>query len=262
MKYPKLFAIPIILALLFSSCAQSSENSTASATSAAKVSPTTTASTTQVAINYPTNFFDFTKYIGKAASEIVSDDDIAQKRPYLVKICEGYLFDYHGKISAHVDWDYKTILSFSFTPDESITDEERSNLIPKIEELFGHETTEIKGSGYTHFYGNGDYDLALPNSLLFHPSSIFIQWNETLEKQYRELHPYITTASTTSTTQIKKAPSIGMTADEVRNSTWGSPSSINKTTTQNGIHEQWVYRGTSKTKYIYFDNGVVTAIQE
>ena len=58
---------------------------------------------------------------------------------------------------------------------------------------------------------------------------------------------------------IKSEPRIGMTADEVRESTWGNPSHINKTTTANGTSEQWVY---SDNKYIYIENGVVTAIQE
>lgn len=54
-------------------------------------------------------------------------------------------------------------------------------------------------------------------------------------------------------------PEIGMTAEEVKNSTWGKPTKINKTTTKYGVHEQWVY---SSGKYIYFDDGVVTSIQE
>lgn len=56
-----------------------------------------------------------------------------------------------------------------------------------------------------------------------------------------------------------KDPEIGMTADEVRNSTWGEPKKINKTTTKYGIHEQWVY---SAERYIYLDDGIVTSIQE
>lgn len=61
-----------------------------------------------------------------------------------------------------------------------------------------------------------------------------------------------------STEQLK-APTIGMTADEVRQSTWGEPTKINKTTTAYGVREQWVY---SSSRYIYIDDGVVTAIQE
>lgn len=54
-------------------------------------------------------------------------------------------------------------------------------------------------------------------------------------------------------------PKIGMTKDEVQNSLWGLPQDINKTTTANSVSEQWVYDGN---RYIYFDNGIVTAIQE
>ena len=40
---------------------------------------------------------------------------------------------------------------------------------------------------------------------------------------------------------------------------WGEPRSINKTTTAYGVHEQWVYYGN---RYLYFDDGVLTSIQE
>lgn len=56
----------------------------------------------------------------------------------------------------------------------------------------------------------------------------------------------------------RSAPSIGMTQEEVIDSTWGSPKKRNKTTTAGGIREQWVY----DKGYIYFENGYVTAIQE
>ncbi len=53
--------------------------------------------------------------------------------------------------------------------------------------------------------------------------------------------------------------SIGMTQQEVLNSNWGSPKEINKTTTAYGVSEQWVYSGD---KYLYFDDGILTGIQE
>jgi len=40
---------------------------------------------------------------------------------------------------------------------------------------------------------------------------------------------------------------------------WGKPKEINRTTTLNIVHEQWVY---TLKKYLYFDNGVLTAIQD
>lgn len=62
-----------------------------------------------------------------------------------------------------------------------------------------------------------------------------------------------------SSTSKKAEPKIGDSATDVKLSSWGSPNSINKTTTVNGVHEQWVY---SNGRYIYLDDGVVTAIQE
>lgn len=59
--------------------------------------------------------------------------------------------------------------------------------------------------------------------------------------------------------EVKTDPLIGMTDEEVINSTWGKPEKINKTTYAWGITEQWCYKDN---RYIYFDNGNVTAIQE
>ena len=53
---------------------------------------------------------------------------------------------------------------------------------------------------------------------------------------------------------------IGMTADDVvERSNWGRPQSKNRTTTVHGVKEQWVY---GDRRYLYFDNGVLTAIQD
>ena len=56
----------------------------------------------------------------------------------------------------------------------------------------------------------------------------------------------------------KKEPKVGMTTEEVKNSTWGSPKKVNKDTYSWGTTEQWVYN----QGYIYFTNGKVTSISE
>lgn len=56
-----------------------------------------------------------------------------------------------------------------------------------------------------------------------------------------------------------KTPSIGMTKSEILKSTWGKPKDINRTTTKYGTHEQWCY---NNYKYIYFENDIVTSIQD
>lgn len=57
----------------------------------------------------------------------------------------------------------------------------------------------------------------------------------------------------------KTIPQIGMTSYGVKNSKWGEPLRINKTTYSWGIREQWVY---SNGRYVYLENGLVVAIQE
>lgn len=56
----------------------------------------------------------------------------------------------------------------------------------------------------------------------------------------------------------KPGARIGMTAEEIRQSTWGKPKRINVTITAGGRHEQWIYPGF---QYLYVDNGVLTSIQ-
>lgn len=59
---------------------------------------------------------------------------------------------------------------------------------------------------------------------------------------------------------VMLAPRIGMTWQQVVNQTsWGKPYDINRTTTASGTREQWVY---GDRRYLYFDNGVLTAIQD
>lgn len=51
---------------------------------------------------------------------------------------------------------------------------------------------------------------------------------------------------------------IGMSAAAARKSSWGAPEAINRTITARGIREQWVYPNGN---YLYFDDGILTAIQ-
>lgn len=56
---------------------------------------------------------------------------------------------------------------------------------------------------------------------------------------------------------IKKQVVIGM-SDEMCRYAWGTPQSVNTTIVEGLRHEQWVY---SLYSYLYFDNGILTAIQ-
>lgn len=52
--------------------------------------------------------------------------------------------------------------------------------------------------------------------------------------------------------------SIGMTKQEVLDSSWGKPEEINTTTTKFGVNEQWVY---ANYNYLYFEDGILVTIQ-
>lgn len=56
----------------------------------------------------------------------------------------------------------------------------------------------------------------------------------------------------------KEGVSVGMSEQDVRDSSWGRPESINRTTNAGGTREQWVYGGRN---YLYFENGRLTSIQ-
>ena len=43
---------------------------------------------------------------------------------------------------------------------------------------------------------------------------------------------------------------------------WGDPKDVNRTRTARGMREQWVYGSIRNRRYIYFEDGIVTAIQD
>jgi len=94
-----------------------------------------------------------------------------------------------------------------------------------------------------------DWIKGLPES----PSSKIIK--DKYEKDYDKDR-----ASRPSISPVKpQKPQIGMSADEVITTPWGKPKNVNRTTTAYGVNEQWVY---SSGRYVYLDNGIVTAIQD
>ncbi len=59
--------------------------------------------------------------------------------------------------------------------------------------------------------------------------------------------------------QLANVPRVGMTDSEVKETSWGQPIEINKTTYSWGVIEQWCY---PNNKYVYLEDDIVTAIQE
>lgn len=94
-----------------------------------------------------------------------------------------------------------------------------------------------KVSGRSDSYSNDKYEKT------FEPSD-FIVIEERNEKLIQENKEY--------------EPAIGMTKAQVTGSTWGEPEKKNIDEYAWGVNEQWVYSGKG---YIYFTDGIVTAIQ-
>lgn len=55
----------------------------------------------------------------------------------------------------------------------------------------------------------------------------------------------------------REGVTLGMTTEDVLASMWGKPRHVNRTTNRWGVREQWVYEGG----YLYFDNGILTTVQ-
>jgi hypothetical protein len=51
---------------------------------------------------------------------------------------------------------------------------------------------------------------------------------------------------------------VGMTINQVLASNWGKPNKVNRSTNKYGVREQWVYEDSN---YLYFENGILTSIQ-
>ena len=98
-------------------------------------------------------------------------------------------------------------------------------------------------------------------------ADVWASGEKTLTKEYVNLDSVVSAYGTYDSDGSTKSkyfpigsdPEIGMSETDVKLSSWGSPDSINKTTTEYGVHEQWIY---GNGRYIYLDDGVVTAIQE
>lgn len=106
---------------------------------------------------------------------------------------------------------------------------------------------------------NEDYELSFSLT-----STAFAKFNDSLTEitGYKPQYPYVYIKESDSTyvpKQVKVvAPYIGMPIEELKNSSWGKPKRINYTTTKYGTSEQWVY---SDDRYVYVDDGIVSAIQ-
>lgn len=206
----------------------------------------------------PNEFTEYTKFIGKDISILNVDTSQWNYRDFSHDLWEGSLYGHKGMIYVRLGWDNKTIIEFGLrlnvSDGEYIQGEEYTQISNKLEEIFG--TSYDVYDGITDFYGNSDYQFRLCRR------SGSIGWNKENRDKFNNTEPKNPDERNTITETPKIAPAIGMTSEEVENSTWGKPSDINKTTNKYGTSEQWVYKFWDKHRYIYIENGIVTTIQE
>ena len=205
--------------------------------------------TEEIDYSIPDEFVDYRKFIGQRISVLNVDTSDWNYDDFSHDLWDGSFYGHKGKISVSLGWDNETIIEFFLilNDDDKIKEDERKEIEEKVKTIFGSDVEENSVSVICS--GSGDYEFCIPK-FLEQESVCTVSWNTDILLDYINSKP--TEASTESNTKketSKKDPYIGMTATEVRNSTWGNPSKINKTTTKYGVHEQWVY---SSGRYIYF----------
>ena len=211
----------------------------------------------------PEEFVDYKKFIGEDISVLNVDTSDWDTNDFSHDLWSGSFYGHNGKISVSLGWDNKTIVEFFLQLDDTdkLSDSDRENFDSILQNIFG---SNVEESNISYDYsGKDDYEFQFPK-LLEQTSVCTVSWNSDTMHAYMNSKPKSEepTPEKTQVIEAKDEPAIGMSPDEVRNSTWGEPSDINKTTTKYGVREQWVYRSSVKNKYIYFEDGLVTAIQE
>lgn len=206
-----------------------------------------------VVLDIPEDFLDFQNYIGEDISLFGMEEGLDRYHD----VGTSSLYGHSGTVRLDVGWDGRTIIYARLDFDEPLEKEEENNVSGKLEVLFGEAVAEKPRYGnWTNYSGLTGYDVRLDGDF------VDIEWNEENREAYEDKNPNAGESNSNKIQNTQLPPAIGMTAAQVRASTWGEPSDINRTTTRYGVSEQWVYRSGSETKYIYLDDGIVTAIQE
>jgi hypothetical protein len=78
-------------------------------------------------------------------------------------------------------------------------------------------------------------------------------------EKIKKQHP--TWSNSDCNTIGEKKIHLGMTSEQVR-AAWGKPYMINTTVGSYGKHEQWLMHNSISPYYVYFDNGILTSIQQ
>lgn len=218
----------------------------------------------EIDYSIPEEFVDYRKFIGADISVLNVDTSEWDYDEFSQELWDSTFYGHDGKVSVELGWDDKTIIGFFLVLDDDskISEGEREELNRRVMDIFGNDVEESMTS--FEFSGNGDYSFKIPKTLE-QESVCLVTWNNDLRYEYMT-DPSRPKPEKPERPEIditfKAPPAIGMTAEEVLNSTWGKPSDKTKTTTRYGVSEQWIYRSYDKTRYIFFEDGFVTSIVE
>lgn len=211
--------------------------------------------------------------VGNSEKDKLTRDDIDKEK-----------YDFNGLVTSNnIDKAEDLIGKTNYGNRTDNLTEDDYDFLNKDIELFGYQGHfSAEYSDYQNFHEYFDYivwtsnDMTIDFANILEPMIIFYGDEYEVTSQPTTTYKWELSKSTIScwknedgscavaitgriTENVTYKPQIGMTADEVLQSTWGEPSDINKTTYAWGTKEQWCY---PEYKYIYFENGVVTAIQE
>lgn len=107
-------------------------------------------------------------------------------------------------------------------------------------------------AGTVHAGGNDWFDLRFDDG-----SAGYVDWPD---KAYFVDHdPQLRARRAADECQRRGQPQIGMTIEQVKASCWGPPLSTNRMRGVGGTHDQLIY---PLNRYLYLENGTVSAIQE
>ena len=87
-------------------------------------------------------------------------------------------------------------------------------------------------------------------------SQLYNEWNE--KNEIRKNEEYVKKKEEEKARKKQQGVKIGMSKQDVLDSSWGEPTKINKSVYSWGTTEQWVYPNYN---YLYFENGRLTSIQ-
>lgn len=177
---------------------------------------------------------------------------------YTLDLWIGTLFEYTGEVYLyHLGWDEKTIVNIGFRIDDDqyLSGDKFTDVCNRLEEKYGNGQKNHINTSYG-FVDEGVFVVGDGVIAKLTRGSLTFGMSEDALKGFERDKP-ITPPQPKPPEPPKVPPAIGMTADEILTSTWGTPNDINKTTIAYGTSEQWVYhRYSGDYRYLYFENGM------